>query len=146
VLYDAGGWGVGELLVEGNSLLWHELPQPGKRRGGAHELADRLAAYFGGERLSFDDVDLDLSWCTLFQADVAETLRRLPYGETVTYGELAALSGHPGAHRAVGTFCARNRFAIVIPCHRVLAADGLGGYGSLGAGYKERLLRLEGAR
>ncbi len=146
MLYDARDWGVGELLVDGSSLLWHELPQPGKRPGGSHPLAARLVAYFSGEKQAFDDVDLDLSWCTSFQADVAGTLRRLPYGETVTYGELAALSGHPGAHRAVGTFCARNRFPIVIPCHRVLAADGLGSYGSLGTRYKERLLRLEGAR
>ena len=63
----------------------------------------------------------------------------------MTYGELAALAGHPGAHRAAGTFCAGNRFAIVLPCHRVVASAGLGGYGSLGVEYKRRLLALEGA-
>jgi len=146
VLYDAGEWGVGELLVDGRALLWHELPQTGKAPFGTHLLADRLTAYFAGERVAFDDVDLDLSWCTPFQALVVDALRRVPYGETVTYGELAALAGHPGAHRAAGTFCARNRFPIVLPCHRVLAVDGLGGYGALGVGYKERLLALEGSR
>jgi methylated-DNA-[protein]-cysteine S-methyltransferase len=72
-------------------------------------------------------------------------MRRVPYGEVVTYGELAALAGYPGAARAVGSFCAHNRFAIVVPCHRVVAADGIGPYGSLGTDYKRRLLALEGA-
>jgi len=69
----------------------------------------------------------------------------VPYGELVTYGELAALAGHPNAQRAAGTFCARNRLPIFLPCHRVVAADGLGQYGSLGTGYKRRLLELEDA-
>jgi methylated-DNA-[protein]-cysteine S-methyltransferase len=144
VLYDAGRWGVGELLVEGDTLLWHELPQTGKAAEGEHELAARLCAYFAGDRDDFTDVELDLSWCTAFQDDVARALRQVPYGETVTYGELAALAGHPGAHRAAGTFCACNRYSIVVPCHRVVAAGGLGGYGSLGVEYKRRLLALEG--
>ena len=145
MLYDAGRWGVGEVLVEGDSLLWHELPQTSKVAAGTHRLADQLTAYFAGSSVPFDDVDLDLSWCTSFQAGVATALRRIPYGETVTYGELAALAGFPGAHRAAGTFCAGNRFPIVLPCHRVVAAGGLGGYGTLGVGYKKRLLELEGA-
>ena len=68
----------------------------------------------------------------------------MPRGEVVTYGELAALAGRPGAARAAGTFCAANRFALVVPCHRVVAADGIGGYGSPGSTYKRRLLALEG--
>ena len=80
-----------------------------------------------------------------FQTAVSDALRAVPYGETVTYGELAALAGHPNAHRAAGTFCARNRFPLFVPCHRVVAADGLGSYGSLGLDYKRRLLELEGA-
>jgi methylated-DNA-[protein]-cysteine S-methyltransferase len=70
-------------------------------------------------------------------------LRRLPRGEVVTYGELAALAGRPRAARAAGTFCANNRFAVFVPCHRVVGADGLGGYGSLGVDYKRRMLALE---
>jgi methylated-DNA-[protein]-cysteine S-methyltransferase len=89
-------------------------------------------------------VDLDLSWMTHFQRAVADALRAVPYGEVVTYGELAALAGHPNAQRAAGTFCAGNRFPILVPCHRVVAADGLGSYGSLGVEYKRRLLLLEG--
>jgi methylated-DNA-[protein]-cysteine S-methyltransferase len=145
VLYEADGFGVGELLLEGDVLLWHELPRPGLEAVGEHPLATRLTAYFAGEPEDFTDVTLDLSWCTPFQDAVVTALRAVTRGETVTYGELAALAGHPGASRAAGSFCAHNRFGIVVPCHRVVAADGLGGYGSLGADYKRRLLALEGA-
>lgn len=145
MLYDAGEWGVGELLLDDDLVLWHELPQHGLEPHGSHPLADRLAAYFAGARDAFADVVIDLDWCTPFQRAAAEALRAVPYGETVTYGELAALAGAPGAARAAGTFCAHNRFGIVVPCHRVVAAGGLGGYGSLGVGYKRRLLGLESA-
>jgi methylated-DNA-[protein]-cysteine S-methyltransferase len=146
VLYEADGFGVGELLLEDDLVLWHELPRPGEAEPvGEHPLATRLAAYFAGAPEDFADVALDLSWCTPFQHAVVTSLRGVGRGETVTYGELAALAGHPGASRAAGSFCAHNRFGIIVPCHRVVAADGLGGYGSLGADYKRRLLALEGA-
>ena len=109
-----------------------------------HPLGARLQAYFSGEQDAFEDVEIDLSWTTPFQRAVANTLRQVPYGETVTYGELAALAGHPNAQRAAGTFCAGNRFPLFVPCHRVVAADGLGSYGSLGLEYERRLLELEG--
>jgi methylated-DNA-[protein]-cysteine S-methyltransferase len=137
---------VGEVVLEGELLLWHELPRPGVLAGNeAHPLTERLARFFAGERDDFLDVEIDLDEATPFQRAVAEALRQIPYGEVVTYGELAAVAGHPGAHRAVGSFCAHNRFAIVVPCHRVVAADGIGPYGSLGTDYKHRLLALEGA-
>jgi methylated-DNA-[protein]-cysteine S-methyltransferase len=110
----------------------------------APQVVKRIGSYFAGRRVRFDDVAVDLDWCTDFQRAVAETLRRVPYGEVVTYGELAALAGYPNAQRAAGTFCAQNRLPLVLPCHRVVAASGLGGYGSLGAGFKQRLLELEG--
>jgi methylated-DNA-[protein]-cysteine S-methyltransferase len=147
VRYEAEGWGVGEFWLEGDRLLEHELPRPSelvRLTNCHHPLAARLTAYFAGEPVGFDDVELDLEWCSPFTRAVADALRDVPYGEVVTYGELAALAGHPNAHRAAGTFCARNRFPLVVPCHRVVSADGLGPYGSLGVGYKRRLLELEG--
>jgi methylated-DNA-[protein]-cysteine S-methyltransferase len=108
------------------------------------ELAERFAAFFRGDEVDLGDVALDLSWTTPFQRAVADTLRAVPRGEVVSYGELAALVGHPGAQRAVGTFCARNRFMLLVPCHRVVGADGIGGYGSAGISVKRRLLALEG--
>jgi methylated-DNA-[protein]-cysteine S-methyltransferase len=108
------------------------------------DLVRRIRQFYGGERIEFRDVPLDLEWCTPFQADVATALRRVAWGEVVAYGELAAVAGYPRAHRAVGTFCAGNRYSLFLPCHRVVAADGIGSYGPLGVSYKRRLLRLEG--
>ena len=103
----------------------------------------RLEAFFAGEPVDFGDVELDLEELTDFQRACADALRELPRGEVVTYGELAALAGRPGAARAAGTFCARNKLCIFIPCHRVVAAGGIGSYGSSGIGVKRRLLALE---
>jgi methylated-DNA-[protein]-cysteine S-methyltransferase len=136
---------VGELWVDGEVLVGHELPRTQAAEGAAGELGERFAAYFAGAADSFDDVELDLDDWTPYQRALADALRAVPYGETVTYGELAALAGSPGAARAAGTFCAGNRFPLVIPCHRVVAANGIGGFGSLGVEYKRRLLELEGA-
>jgi methylated-DNA-[protein]-cysteine S-methyltransferase len=108
------------------------------------ELVARFEAFFAGEDPRFDDVEIDLEWATEFQRAVAEALRGVPRGEVVSYGELAAIAGYPGAARAAGTFCAHNRFMLIVPCHRVVGASGLGGYGSAGLGTKRRLLVLEG--
>ena len=145
VSYRAEGWGVGELWLEGDRLLQHELPQAGvAERGSGHELADRFRLWFAGEADDFLDVELDLDGATEFELALTDALRRVPRGEVVSYGELAALAGWPRAPRAAGTFCARNRFSLVVPCHRVVGADGIGSYGSLGVEYKRRLLELEG--
>jgi methylated-DNA-[protein]-cysteine S-methyltransferase len=107
-------------------------------------LVHRLEAYFRGEPISFADVELDDEGWTAFQADVAAALRDVPYGEVVSYSDLARLAGYPRAQRATGTFCAGNRYPLVIPCHRVVGATGIGSYGLLGVEYKRRLLALEG--
>jgi methylated-DNA-[protein]-cysteine S-methyltransferase len=109
----------------------------------ASTLIARLRAYFAGSDDDFSDVELDLGDVTPYGRSLAQALRAVPRGEVVTYGELAALAGRPGSARAAGTFCARNRFGVLVPCHRVVGATGLGGYGSLGSGYKRRLLALE---
>jgi methylated-DNA-[protein]-cysteine S-methyltransferase len=103
-----------------------------------------LLAYFAGERVPLEAVPVDLEYETPFLARCASALRTVPPGEVVTYGELAALAGAPGAARAAGGFCARSHLSIFVPCHRVVSAGGLGQYGSYGIGYKRRLLALEG--
>jgi methylated-DNA-[protein]-cysteine S-methyltransferase len=106
-------------------------------------LVARLRAFFAGDVVDFSDVEVDVEELSEFHRACVDVLRRLPRGEVVTYGELAALAGRPGAARAAGTFCARNRLCILVPCHRVVGAGGIGSYGSLGIGYKRRLLALE---
>ena len=147
VSYEVAGWGVGELVLADGLVAWHELPRYAFQNHVPQSdvaLVDRIRAYFGGARDGFEDVELDLDWCTPFQRAAVEALRSIPYGETATYGEVAALAGHPNAQRALGSVCASNRFGLFVPCHRVVAAGGIGSYGSLGPGYKERLLELEG--
>ena len=104
---------------------------------------DQIDAYFRGERKDFD---LPLSSAgTAFQRRVWMTLRKIPYGRTITYGELAKRVGKPTASRAVGAANGRNPLPIVVPCHRVIGSDGrlTGYYG--GTHLKEFLLKLEGA-
>ena len=103
-----------------------------------------LQAYFAGEPARLEQVPVDLDYETPFLTRCATALRTVPRGEVVTYGELAALAGAPGAARAAGSFCARSHLSIFVPCHRVVSAGGLGSYGSYGTGYKRRLLALEG--
>jgi methylated-DNA-[protein]-cysteine S-methyltransferase len=145
--YEAPGWGVGEVWLDGDRVVQAEHPRPkahAARSRGVHPLAARMRDWFAGADDDFLDVELELDDCTPFQLAATEALRRVPRGEVVTYGELAALAGRPGAARAIGTLCATNRFAVIVPCHRVVSASGIGGYGSLGEAYKRRLLRLDG--
>jgi methylated-DNA-[protein]-cysteine S-methyltransferase len=107
-------------------------------------LVHRFERYFAGDEVRFDDLVLDLDGLSPFQSAVTRALRAVPYGEVASYAEVARAAGHPNAQRAVGTFCAHNRYPLVLPCHRVVSAQGLGAYGSLGVDYKRRLLELEG--
>lgn len=105
------------------------------------EAREELAAYFAGELKDFT-LDLRLNG-TPFQRTVWDQLRRIPYGETRTYGELADALGNPAASRAVGLANGRNPIGIIVPCHRVIGASGgLTGYGG-GLERKQRLLDFE---
>jgi len=106
--------------------------------------AAQLEEYFAGKRRDFD-LPLDYE-AGGFERRVLDELARVPYGETVSYGELAAMAGSPRAARAVGSIMRHNPLMIVMPCHRVIGADGsLRGYGGLGAGleHKRWLIELE---
>jgi methylated-DNA-[protein]-cysteine S-methyltransferase len=104
----------------------------------------QLEEYFDGNRRRFD-LPVDVAMLAEFNRRVLRELARVPYGEVVTYGELAARAARPRAARAVGTVMNRNPLPIVLPCHRVVGANGkLVGYAG-GLERKEALLRLEGA-
>jgi methylated-DNA-[protein]-cysteine S-methyltransferase len=149
VIYDAPGFGVGEVWLERGRVFYSELPRPRRprkgadgARGGANgDLAGRLEAFFAGQPDDFRNVRLRLP--DGFYGDCAAALRKIGRGEVVTYGELAALAGYPGAARAAGTFCGRCSLSPFVPTHRVVGADGIGSYGELGVEYKRRLLALE---
>jgi methylated-DNA-[protein]-cysteine S-methyltransferase len=147
VQYEAPGWGVGEVWLDDDGRVFYsELPRPKRIRPVSDTrdvLAGRLAAYFAGAPDDFADVPLRLDDGG-FYGDCAQALRGVPRGEVVTYGELAALAGYPGAARAAGTFCARCELAPFLPVHRVVASTGIGSWGSSGVEYKRRLLELEG--
>jgi len=118
-----------------------------KERDWHPSLRERLQIYAAGGRVDFDDFRLELPERTPFRDKVLAATRRLGYGATTTYGDLARRVGHPGAARAVGTVMSTNRFPILIPCHRVLASGGkLGGYTApSGTDLKQRLLDMEHA-
>lgn len=109
--------------------------------GYNHKVAAELDAYFAGDLRQFS-VPLDLRG-TDFQRQVWELLQGIPYGETCSYGQIAGAMGHPNASRAVGRATGTNPVAIIVPCHRVIGANGkLVGYGS-GLDKKQALLNLE---
>jgi len=116
------------------------LRAPGRLATAARELDE----YFGGRRREFD-LPLDMSLSKGFRQLVQRHLPEIGYGQTRTYGQVAALVGNPRAVRAVGTACATNPLPVVVPCHRVLKADGTpGGYVG-GQEAKVTLLTLEAA-
>lgn len=115
----------------------------------ARAAVEQLQAYFAGELRTFD-LPLDWSFATGTRLAVLQALHTVPYGTAVTYGELAELSGTGAPARAIGGIMGSNPMPIVVPCHRVIAHDGLGGYSGGGDGYEGRevkrwLLTLEGA-
>jgi O-6-methylguanine DNA methyltransferase len=167
VTYAIDGWGVGELALVDDRPVSHDLPVPSRSPGRDHvadadaiegavhaSLARLLAtvfAFFRGERVGWTAESLGLAesvdeWgFSPFMQRAALMLVDVPYGETVSYGELAERAGRPRAARAAGGFCGRSPLGLFVPCHRVIASDGsLGGYGSYGVAYKRRLLALEG--
>ena len=124
--------------------LGPELDESDNEPHGFDAEAAWLERFFRGEGDNCDDIELDLSDSPPFFAAAWQACRRIPPGETRSYGWLAAAAGSPGAVRAAGQAMARNRLALVIPCHRVIASDGsLGGYSGGGVGLKAELLDLE---
>ena len=145
---------IGTLLIAGDadSIRLIGFPKNGKAqkpeadwkessRGAVGEAIRQLKEYFAGKR---SDFDLPLApEGTEFQRNVWKRLQEIPYGETISYGELAKRVGNPNASRAVGAANGQNPIPIVIPCHRVIGANGkLTGFGG-GLPTKEALLTLE---
>ena len=108
------------------------------------QVVECLNRYASGDLTALDEIVLDFSRVTPFFSAAWNACRSIPPGETRSYAWLAAEAGSPLAMRAAGQSMARNRFSLIIPCHRVIASDGgLGGYGGGGLGVKARLLQME---
>jgi methylated-DNA-[protein]-cysteine S-methyltransferase len=132
-----------------HGVYWHKEPGPHVEKLDPKRPADRfimdavrqLKEYFAGHRREFN-IALDFAG-TPFQNRVWQALSRIPYGRTVAYKDIARRINNPNAVRAVGTANGANPFCIIVPCHRVIAADGsIGGYGG-GVSIKRRLLSME---
>ena len=147
---------VGRLLVAGDeeelrAVLFQQGPKAAEPEadweldeGVMQEAVEQLAEYFAGERREFSVKVAPRG--TAFQLRVWQELQRIEYGETISYGELATRVGNPKASRAVGLANGQNPISIIVPCHRVVGANGkLTGYGG-GLPIKEALLRLEKGR
>jgi methylated-DNA-[protein]-cysteine S-methyltransferase len=140
--------GVWSVVGTGEGVTHIHLPQdelPASKGEAPKPVADavqQLKEYFAGSRRAFK-VRLSASPATDFQRDVWGALRKIPYGQVRTYGEVADSVGRQRAHRAVGNANHANPWPIVVPCHRVVASGGLGGYGG-GEHVKRYLLDLEG--
>lgn len=153
------GFGAGLLLWRRGVLVAHHLPSVDAVSGSFATLVDAatpwqgpmsgvaalLKAYFDGDRVEISaDVPLETTGWSRFARHVGEALTRVPYGEATSYSELADAAGYPLAQRAVGNFLASNPFPVILPCHRIIRADGgLGNY-SAGPDWKRRLHELEG--
>lgn len=123
----------------------HRLGMPVEHdEQAAAAVAKQLDEYFDGNRHRFD-VPLDLTGVSAFGRDALAEIGEIPYGQTASYGEIAARCGHERAHRAVGSFCATTPISLVIPVHRVVRSDGSPGQYGRHPEVKRFLLELERA-
>lgn len=141
---------VGQQLAE-TGLSWKDekyfSPPPAALSPLAQALLITLTEYVAGKPVQWPALPLALHECTPFTQKVLTILQTIPAGKTITYGELAAMAGSPGAARGVGQIMRRNRWPLIIPCHRVVGSNGAmtGFSGTGGIPLKKYLLQLEGA-
>lgn len=127
------------------SQLLRNFPNSRYESGLFKKARQQIIAYFEGDCVDFRDTPLVLDGLGLFASRVLKACRGIRFGQIVTYGRLAEMAGKPSAARAVGRVMAQNPLPLIIPCHRVICANGgMGGFSGIGGvKLKERLLRLE---
>lgn len=114
---------------------------PTRPTGDRLRIKQRFENLLSGTPDDLLDIQIDTSTLTEFQQSIVDQCRRIPFGKTVTYGKLAALAGRPKTARAVGTVMSKNRFPVVVPCHRVVSATGIGGFTSAQGLTTKRILQ-----
>jgi methylated-DNA-[protein]-cysteine S-methyltransferase len=125
-------------------MIASHFPAATETATGADVFCEQVRDYFRGTKVSWK-VEIDWREVSTFRCRVLEACRRIPFGATASYADLARAAGSPGAARAVGSAMATNPLPLIVPCHRVLRSDGsLGGFSSpQGTSQKERMLKLE---
>jgi methylated-DNA-[protein]-cysteine S-methyltransferase len=154
-------WGTCGILARGERIVRFSLPGPMRtverilterireeivRNSFAHkQLQEMVVTYFQGRPVDFSGLEVDLSGMTEFQQSVLSACRKIGYGKTASYSDLAEWIGRPIAVRAAASAIAANPLPLIIPCHRILCKNGkLGGFSAVGGiAIKSRLLRLE---
>lgn len=142
------------IVLPGSSHLNQRFPLPPNERGSAirgidgergpalqtiQAIKTSLDAYFYGKNIQLTNLPVDK---LILNKKIYRVILSIPRGKTATYGEIAALAGIPGAARAVGQACKKNPLPLIVPCHRVVAKNGIGGFNGA-PGLKEKLLALE---
>lgn len=146
-------WGNAHLYYTEQGVCGFDLPRERQspKETSAHPdwvlaLKAEIASYFQGQEVDFSTCVLDIQSSPFFER-VYNTVQKIPYGQTLTYGDVARLAGSPKAARAVGQAMAKNPVALLIPCHRVVSPGTLGGFSSTGGvETKARMLALEKSR
>lgn len=129
-------------IMRGEPILGIKVMEEAELEGFALDVYNQVGEYLRGERWEFD-LELDYDWCTDFQRRVYQEMLKVSYGEVVSYGELAERVGCVGGARAVGMAANRNRWHLLVPCHRVVGCRGsLTGYAA-GLDVKAKLLSME---
>ena len=136
---DDGSGNIDGVYLPNSNLPFREQ----KECSALTEAARQIDEYLTGKRMTFN-LSLKIEG-TDFQKDVWNEIKKIPYGETASYGDIAKRIDNPNAYRAVGSACNANPIPLIIPCHRVVASNGIGGYGG-GLALKKKLMELEGIR
>ena len=157
-------WGFFGFAVTGEGICRTLLPRPkrsvamkillGTIKNGVFDknllgrLQKKIVAYFDGSTIDFSEFRADLDGSSSFAATCLTACRKIGYGQTVSYGQLASLANRPGAARAAGTIMAKNQLPLIVPCHRIIRSTGqIGGFSAVeGPKIKLKLLQLEGYR
>ncbi len=132
-----------ELVTDGERLRGLSFTRARPTRGHSDRIGSEVREYFAGQRRDLRNIPLDLSASTPFEREVYEATQQIPFGKVATYGQIAKAIGRPNAQRAVGNALGKNPIGFVIPCHRVVGWDSLGGFTG-GLEHKRKLLRFEG--
>ncbi len=137
------------LLLQSFDALqnFEEAFDPVRPNRNETQWSSQLKKFAAGQSVDLGAIPVDFSSFSSFQTKILQRCRKIPYGCVLSYGQLAKQANHPNAARAVGTAMKKNNVPLIVPCHRVVSSNGIGGYSaSAGIAVKRKLLTLEGVQ